>query len=93
MVAPKGSGTSLRSLFLEGRGINSSFAIEQDYSGKAFERTIALGIGIGSGYLFLSNMNNFILRMISPSISLFFGNMDNFILGMLIESNLSNECI
>ena len=52
MVAPKGSGTSLRSLFLEGRGINSSFAIEQDYSGKAFERTIALGIGIGSGYLF-----------------------------------------
>lgn len=52
MVAPKGSGTSLRSLFLEGRGVNSSFAIEQDYTGKALERTLALGIGIGSGYLF-----------------------------------------
>ncbi len=52
MVAPKGSGTSLRSLFLEGRGVNSSYAVEQDYTGKAFDRTIALGIGIGSGYLF-----------------------------------------
>ena len=52
MVAPKGSGTSLRSLFLEGRGINSSYAIAQDYTGKAYDRTIALGIGIGSGYLF-----------------------------------------
>ncbi len=52
MVAPKGSGTSLRRLFLEGRGINSSFAIYQDYTGKALERTLALGIGIGSGYMF-----------------------------------------
>ncbi|MDE6120861.1 MAG: ketol-acid reductoisomerase, partial [Muribaculaceae bacterium] len=52
MVAPKGSGTTVRSLFLEGRGINSSFAVEQDYTGHALERTIALGIGIGSGYLF-----------------------------------------
>ncbi len=52
MVAPKGSGTSLRTMFLEGRGLNSSFAIYQDYTGKAMDRTIALGIGIGSGYLF-----------------------------------------
>lgn len=52
MVAPKGSGSSLRSMFLEGRGLNSSYAIEQDVTGKAFDRTIALGIGIGSGYLF-----------------------------------------
>lgn len=52
MVAPKGSGASLRSMFLENRGVNSSFAIEQDYTGKAWDRTIALGIGIGSGYLF-----------------------------------------
>jgi len=52
MVAPKGSGTSLRALFLEGRGINSSYAVYQDYTGKAFDKTIALGIGIGSGYLF-----------------------------------------
>lgn len=52
LVAPKGSGTSVRRLFLEGKGINSSFAIHQDATGKAKERAIALGIGIGSGYLF-----------------------------------------
>lgn len=52
MVAPKGSGTSLRRLFLEGRGLNSSYAIFQDATGKAFDRVIALGIGVGSGYLF-----------------------------------------
>ncbi len=52
MVAPKGSGTSLRTMFLEGRGINSSYAIYQDFTGKAYDKTIALGIGIGSGYLF-----------------------------------------
>ena len=52
MVAPKGSGTSLRTMFLEKRGLNSSFAIYQDYTGRALERTLAIGIGIGSGYLF-----------------------------------------
>ena len=45
MVAPKGSGTSLRSLFLEGRGINSSYAVYQDATGKALDRTMAIGIG------------------------------------------------
>ncbi len=52
LVAPKGSGTSLRRLFLAGRGLNSSYAIFQDATGKAMDRVIALGIGIGSGYLF-----------------------------------------
>ncbi len=52
LVAPKGSGTSLRRMFLQGRGLNSSFAIDQDATGKAWERVVALGIGIGSGYLF-----------------------------------------
>lgn len=52
LVAPKGSGTSLRRLFLEGRGLNSSYAIYQDATGRAKERVIALGIGVGSGYLF-----------------------------------------
>jgi ketol-acid reductoisomerase len=52
MVAPKGSGTSVRRNFLSGAGINSSFAVEQDYTGHARERCIALGIAIGSGYLF-----------------------------------------
>ena len=52
MVAPKGSGTSLRTMFLEGRGLNSSYAVYQDATGKAMDRTLALGIGIGSGYMF-----------------------------------------
>ncbi|SHJ38687.1 ketol-acid reductoisomerase [Flavobacterium haoranii] len=55
LVAPKGSGTSLRRLFLEGKGLNSSFAIEQDATGTAREKVIALGIGVGSGYLFETN--------------------------------------
>ena len=52
MVAPKGSGTSLRTMYLEGRGVNSSYAVQQDASGRALEKALALGIGIGSGYLF-----------------------------------------
>jgi ketol-acid reductoisomerase len=52
LVAPKGSGTSLRRLFVAGKGLNSSYAIHQNATGKAVERAIAIGIGIGSGYLF-----------------------------------------
>jgi ketol-acid reductoisomerase len=52
LVAPKGSGTSLRRLFLEGKGLNSSYAVFQDATGRATERCLAIGIGIGSGYLF-----------------------------------------
>ena len=52
MVAPKGSGTSLRTMFLEGRGLNSSYAVYQDATGKALEKVLAFGIGIGSGYMF-----------------------------------------
>jgi len=52
MVAPKGSGRSLRANFLDGSGINSSYAVFQDHTGRAKERTHALGIAIGSGYLF-----------------------------------------
>ncbi len=52
LVAPKGSGTSLRRMFVAGRGLNSSYAIDKDATGRAYERVIALGIGVGSGYLF-----------------------------------------
>src|SRR5512146_1689424 len=51
MVAPKGSGTSVRRNFLTGAGINSSFAVEQDATGRARERCMALGIAVGSGDL------------------------------------------
>src|SRR5262245_60199251 len=52
LVAPKGSGSTVRRLFLEGRGINASFAVHQDATGQARDRCLALGIAIGSGYLF-----------------------------------------
>lgn len=52
LAAPKGSGRTVRSLFREGRGINSSVAVYQDVTGKAEEKVIALGVAIGSGYLY-----------------------------------------
>ncbi len=58
MVAPKGSGTSVRANFLAGSGINSSYAVYQDYTGHAEERAIAIGIAIGSGYLFPTTFAN-----------------------------------
>ncbi|RLC86398.1 MAG: ketol-acid reductoisomerase [Chloroflexi bacterium] len=58
MVAPKGSGRSVRANFLAGSGINSSYAVYQDYTGRATERTLAVGIAIGSGYLFPTTFQN-----------------------------------
>ena len=58
LVAPKGSGRTVRTNFLDGSGINSSYAISQDYTGRAEERTLALGIAIGSGYLFPTTFEN-----------------------------------
>jgi ketol-acid reductoisomerase len=58
MVAPKGSGTSLRRNFLSGAGVNASFAVEQDATGRALDRCIALGIAIGAGYLFPTTFKN-----------------------------------
>ncbi len=58
LCAPKGSGTSVRRNFLAGAGINSSYAVFQDYTGRAEERAIALGIAIGSGYLFPTTFEN-----------------------------------
>ncbi len=58
LVAPKGSGTSVRRLFLENRGINSSYAVFQDYTGRALDRAQAIGIAIGSGYMFETTFEN-----------------------------------
>lgn len=52
LVAPKGPGALLREHFLAGRGMNSSYAIFQDATGKAREKVLAMGIAVGSGYLF-----------------------------------------
>ncbi|MBM4184854.1 MAG: ketol-acid reductoisomerase [Gemmatimonadetes bacterium] len=61
LVAPKGSGTSLRRLFLDGKGLNSSYAIYQDATGRAKQRVISLGIGVGSGYLFETDFKKEVL--------------------------------
>jgi len=58
LVAPKGSGRTVRINFLDGSGINSSYAIHQNATGRALERTLALGIAIGSGYLFPTTFQN-----------------------------------
>jgi ketol-acid reductoisomerase len=52
LIAPKGSGTTVRRYFLEGKGINSSYAVHQDATGRALDRCLACGFAIGSGYLF-----------------------------------------
>jgi ketol-acid reductoisomerase len=52
MVAPKGAGMTVRKLFTEGRGINSSYAIHQDYTGEAQKNCLSYAFGIGSGYVF-----------------------------------------
>lgn len=61
LVAPKGSGASVRANFLDGSGINSSFAVFQDFTGRAKERTLAVGIAIGSGYLFETTFEHEVL--------------------------------
>ncbi len=58
LIAPKGSGANVRENFLAGSGINSSYAVGQDATGRALDRTLALGIGIGSGYLFPTTFRN-----------------------------------
>ncbi|MEE4599648.1 MAG: ketol-acid reductoisomerase [Desulfobacteraceae bacterium] len=58
LVAPKGSGRNVRLNFLDGSGINSSYAVFQDFTGRAEERTQALGIAVGSGYLFPTTFEN-----------------------------------
>ncbi|KAI9780664.1 MAG: Bifunctional acetohydroxyacid reductoisomerase [Geoglossum umbratile] len=58
LVAPKGSGRTVRSLFREGRGINSSIAVYQDVTGKAEEKAVALGVAVGSGYLYKTTFEN-----------------------------------
>src|SRR3989344_4612092 len=58
LVAPKGSGRSVRINFLNGSGINASYAIAQDATGKAKSRALALGIALGAGYMFPTTFKN-----------------------------------
>lgn len=74
LVAPKGSGRTVRNLFLEGRGINASVAVHQDVSGKALERATALAVGVGSGYIYQTSFYNEVstLRNVPGACAYFF---------------------
>lgn len=80
LIAPKGSGTSLRKMFLEGRGLNSSYAIFQDATGKAFDRTVALGIGVGSGYLFETDFKREVYSDLTGERGTFMGAIQGLLL-------------
>ncbi|MCK9343461.1 MAG: ketol-acid reductoisomerase [Massilibacteroides sp.] len=80
LIAPKGSGTSLRRMFLQGRGLNSSYAVFQDATGKAMDRVVALGIGVGSGYLFETTFN----REVSSDLTGERGTLMGAIQGLLL---------
>ncbi len=76
LVAPKGSGTSVRANFLDGSGINSSYAVYQDYTGRATERTLALGIAVGSGYLFPTTFQNEVFSDLTGERGVLMGALD-----------------
>ena len=48
MVAPKGPGSKVRETYLENFGTPSIVAVEQDKTGKAWDRTLGIGKAIGS---------------------------------------------
>jgi ketol-acid reductoisomerase len=58
LVAPKGSGLTVRTHFLEGRGINASWAVHQDATGRAKDRALATAFGIGCGHMFETTFDN-----------------------------------
>ena len=47
MIAPKAPGHTVRSEFLEGKGVPMLIAVEQDATGKALEKALAYGAAIG----------------------------------------------
>ena len=49
MIAPKGPGHTVRSLYRDGRGVPSLICVEQDYSGRAKDTALAYACGIGAG--------------------------------------------
>lgn len=91
LVAPKGSGRTVRTLFKEGRGINSSVAVFQDVTGKAKEKAIALGVGIGSGYMYDTTFEKEVYSdlygergVVSGGLSYFNNDLDAYVFSQLM---------
>jgi ketol-acid reductoisomerase len=63
LVAPKGMGPSVRRLYEQGKttngaGINSSFAVHQNPSGKARELALGWGVAVGAPFLFETTLRD-----------------------------------
>ncbi|MFD9890822.1 ketol-acid reductoisomerase [Amycolatopsis sp. NPDC059027] len=62
-VCPKGMGASVRALYLQGKeingaGINASFAVHQDVSGRAVERALGWSVALGAPYTFRTTLRS-----------------------------------
>jgi ketol-acid reductoisomerase len=62
-VCPKGMGPSVRRLYEQGRelngaGINTSFAVEQDVDGRATDIALAWSVGLGAPYTFKTTLRS-----------------------------------
>lgn len=91
LVAPKGSGRTVRTLFKEGRGINSSVAVFQDVTGKAKEKAVALGVGVGSGYMYETTFEKEVYSDLYGERGVLMGGIRKFL--QYIHSALSDRCI
>lgn len=63
LVAPKGMGPSVRRLYEQGKevngaGINASFAVHQDYTGRATEVALGWSIALGSPFTFRTTLES-----------------------------------
>ena len=87
LVAPKGSGTSLRRLFLKGEGVNSSIAVYQNATGRAYEKAIALGIGVGSGYLFETDFRKEVYSDLTGERGILMGALAGMFEAQVLRSN------
>jgi len=62
-VCPKGMGASVRALYRQGAetngaGINASFAVEQDVSGRAVDRALGWSVGLGAPFTFQTTLRS-----------------------------------
>ena len=62
-VCPKGMGPSVRRLYVQGKeingaGINTSFAVEQDIDGRATDQALGWAVAVGAPYVFMTTLGN-----------------------------------
>ena len=73
LVAPKGAGSTVRTQFVNGSGINASYAIHQDYTGEALDKCMALAFGIGCGHAFETTFEKEVMSDLTGERSVLMG--------------------